>query len=254
VLAEQTRSSALDLEDAHALAAIIDDLESTYASPTWTIAVDALASEIERQHAAGDAIETMLGDTPLGLEIAPWVDELRTHLTEAVVVRDLLRVMKPSVTGLQLVTVGGTRRVVGSAVLPNAAAASTLGPIVAAERLAPSPNALLECLGPLLTADIAFCPQLGLNVHGKRLYVSLANPITLVTGRNRHDQLLDAAALAWSEWTARQSATPTLTVTLDGSPVSLAPDGSFDAPVAATGTIRVLVATDAGDATAVDLS
>jgi hyaluronoglucosaminidase len=254
VLAEQTRSSALDLEDAHALAAIIDDIESTYASPTWTIAVDALASEIERQRAASDAIETMLGDTPLGLEIAPWVDELRSHLAEADVVRDLLRVMKPSVTGLQLVTVGGARRVVGSAVLPNAAAASTLGPIVAAERPAPNLNALLDCLGPLLSADIDFCPQLGLNVHGKRLYVSLANPITLVTGRNRHDQLLDAAALAWSEWTTRQPTTPTLTVTIDGLPVSLGPDGSFDAPVAATGTIRVLVSTDAGDATTTDLS
>jgi hypothetical protein len=252
VLAEQTRSSALDLDDARALAGVIDALEATYAGADWTAAVKALGTELTREQTAADGLDERLGATPLGAEIAPWVSELRAHVTEAFVVRDLLRAMKPSFAGLGFAAVGGTRHVVGHASPPDVVAAGALGPLVAAPRPAPDLAALLDCLGPLLTADIAFCPELGLNVHGKRLYVVL-DGFSVVTGRNQHERLVGLAALAWLDWQARRTDPPVLSLSVDGVPTALSPDGAFDVTVAPSGPVTLVATTDAGDATAATL-
>src|SRR5262249_3008812 len=52
LLAEQTRSSALDLRDARALATTIDGLAASWPTPDWQAAVDALDAEERRQAAA----------------------------------------------------------------------------------------------------------------------------------------------------------------------------------------------------------
>jgi len=252
VLAEQTRSSALDLDDARALAGAIDALDATYAGADWTAAVDALHAELTREQTAADGIDASLGGTPLGTEIAPWVDELRAHVTEAFSVRDLLRAMKPSFADLALATVGDTRHVRGRALPPNVVAVSVLGPLVAAPRPPVDIPALLACLGPFLTADIGFCPQLGLNVHGKRLYVVL-DGFTVVTGRNQHERLVAMAALAWLDWQARQTGPPVLSLSVDGVPAALAVDGAFDVAVVPSGPVHLIATTDAGDATAATL-
>ena len=109
--------------------------------------------------------------------------------------------------------------------------------------------ALLDCLGPFLTADINFCPLFGLNVHGKRLYVVL-DGFVVVTGLNQHERLITAAALAWFDWQARQTPSPVLSLTVDGVPATLGPHGFFDVAVVPSGPVHLLAATDAGDATA----
>jgi hypothetical protein len=252
VLAEQTRSSALDLDDARALASAIDALDATYAGADWSAAVDALEAELTREQTAADGIDYFLSDTPLGLEIAPWVSELRAHVTETYRVRGLLRTMKPSFVEVTLTTVGDTRHVRGYAFPPDVDAVTLLGPLVAAPRPAPDLAALLDCLGPLLTADINFCPDLGLNVHGKRLYVVL-DGFTVVTGRNQHERLVAMAALAWFDWQQRQTDPVVLSLSVDGVPAPLAPYGAFDVVVAPSGPVHLLAATDAGDATAATL-
>lgn len=253
VLAEQTRSSALDLDDARALAAVIDALEATYASADWTEAVDALDAEETRQGAATDGIDTQLAGTPLGAEIAPWVAELRAHVSEGITARDLLRVMKPSIVDVTIAPNGAERRVSGWVFYPNEVAVGFLGPLVAAPRPAPDIAALQACLGPLLTADIHFCPQLGLNVHGKRLYLSLDNPIRLITGRNQHERLIEFAALAWFDWQGRRTGSPTLTLSVNGIATPIAPDGAFEATVPANGVVNLAALTDAGDVTLLTL-
>ncbi|HWP67388.1 MAG TPA: beta-N-acetylglucosaminidase domain-containing protein [Candidatus Limnocylindria bacterium] len=253
VLAEQTRSSALDLTDAHALTAAVDAVAATYAGSHWSAAVAALDAEIGRQQSAADGIEAVLGGSTLGMEIAPWVDELRAHLAEARLARDLLRALKPSFHDLRLVDVDGARHVQGHVRPPNVVLADVLGPQVAAPRPAVDLPTLLACLGPFLTADIAFCPHLGLNVHGKRLYVVLDAGFTVVTGLNQHDRLLATAALAWFDWQGRQMGPPEPSLLVDGVAAPLDPDGRFDVPVAPAGPVTLVAATTAGDATAVTL-
>jgi hypothetical protein len=160
--------------------------------------------------------------------------------------------MKPSFVDVTLATVGDTRRVRGYALPPNGGAVEVLGPLVAAPRPPVDVPALLECLGPLLTADIDFCPQFGLNVHGKRLYVVL-DGFTVVTGLNQHERLVAMAALAWLDWQARQTGPSVLSLGVDGSPAALASDGAFDVAVAPSGPVQLVATTDAGDATAVTL-
>jgi hyaluronoglucosaminidase len=252
VLAEQTRSSALDLDDARALASAIDALDATYAGADWTAAVEALEAELTREQTAADGIDYFLSDMPLGVEIAPWVSELRAHVTETYRVRSLLRLMKPSFVEVTLTMVGDTRHVRGYAFPPDVDTVTLLGPLVAAPRPAPDLAALLGCLGPYLTADINFCPQLGLNVHGKRLYVDL-DGFTVVTGRNQHERLVAMAALAWFDWQARQTDPLVLSLSVDGIPAPLAPYGSFDVAVAPSGPVHLVATTDAGDATAATL-
>lgn len=253
VLAEQTRSSALDLDDARALAAAIDGVQASYDGAGWAAAVDTLDGELARQQAAADDLETTLDGGPLWAEIAPWATEWRVHLAEGRIARDLLRALKPSFLHLAVVSADGGRRVRGTALPPNVVAADVLGPQVAAPRPPVDVLALLDCLGPFLTAEIGFCPQFGLNVHGKRLYVVLDAGFTIVTGRNQHDRLMTAAALAWFEWQARQTGPPIVALQVDGLVVPLPSDGAFDVAVAPSGPVSLLATTGAGDATAVTL-
>lgn len=254
LLAEQTRSSGLDLDDAVALSTVVERLRTTWPSAMWSADVDALATELGRQASAPDAIAASIGGTALAGEIAPWVSELAAHVAAGQQVVTLLRAMKPSFASLSVEPAASSVRVAGRVLPPDAAVVASL------ESFATPPppadlGAYLRCLGPLTSADIGFCPELGLNVHGKGLTiipVSLTD-VRFVTDRNVHRHLLELAATLLTDWRSRQAAGATpLVLTVDGAPIPMAPDGTFDATVPRPATALV-AGTPAGDATAVAL-
>jgi hypothetical protein len=264
VLAAQLRSSALDLRDALALAAAVDGVAATWTGPRWTAAVAALAAEETAQAAAPPDVTARLGGTPLGAEIAPWVAELAAHAARGTEAVRLLTAMKPSFADVVATAAGTALRVTGRALAPDAATAAALGPGFAAEatltaaRIARPPfGAFITCLGSLLGPDIRFCPEFGLNVHGKQLFVLIrvVPDISFVSDRNVHERLVILAGSTYTVWSPRQTpGSDALTLTIAGTPVALAPDGSFDTTVETQGGHATLeVTSTAGDATALDV-
>jgi len=265
VLAENTRSSALDLDDARPLAAAVDALAGAFDGPGWAVAMAALAAEEARQGAAPAAIAAELGESPLAAEIAPWVAELAAHAARGAEAVTLLRALKPGFGPVTVTYAGDQVTVAGRVLSPDAATAARLGPgfvaearAVAARIAAPDVGGFLACLGDLLGADIRFCTTFGLNVHGKALYFVIHAPdlsdVHIVTDRNVHDRLLQLAGAAYAAWAARRApGDDALTLTIDGLPAPLAADGSFSLtfPRPVVGNdIRLLVTTAGGDATA----
>jgi hypothetical protein len=268
VLAENTRSSALDLTDARPLAAAVDAVAGAFDSPGWAAAVAALAGEEARQAAAPAAIAAELGESPLAAEIAPWVTELAAHAARGAEAVALLRALKPTFGPVTVTYAEHTVTVAGRVLPPDPATAARLGPgfvaeanAVAARMAAPDVGGFVDCLGDLLGADIRFCTAFGLNVHGKALYFLIHAPdlsdVRIVTDRNVHDRLIQVTAAAYAAWAARRRpGDDALTLTIDGIPTPLAADGSFSLtfPRPEVGNnIRLLVATAGGDATALSV-
>jgi hypothetical protein len=263
VLAEQTRSSALDLDDARALAAVVDGIAADYPGGRWTPAVTALDAEEARQAMAPAAIATQLGGSRLATEIAPWVSELAAHAARGGDAVTLLRALKPSFADFSMEVSNGMLTVSGRALAPDAATATALGPgfasdaVAIAVRIATPPLLdFVNCLGDLVGADINFCPSFGLNVHGKSFYVLIrtVSDIQVITGHNVHERLVQVVAGFYGDWSGHQGpGSDTLTLTLDAQPVSIAGDGTFSATTAAIGGHVLLLTTAAGDQTAVDL-
>jgi beta-N-acetylglucosaminidase-like protein len=261
VLAENTRSSVLDLDDAHALAAAVAGLTATYDGPDWGPAVTALEAEEDRETAGASDAD---GPTPLATEIAPWVAELAAHAARGREAAALLRAMKPSFADDVVATsAAGLVHVSGHALGVDDAAAASTGPGFAAEAVAvaariaaPDVGGYLACLGDLLGADIHFCPQFGLNVHGKSLFFAIESTtsVRLISDRNVHDRLVELVGSAYADFAARRApGADTLAVTLDGASVPLDIAGRFDAtiPLPPSGHARLVVTTAAGEATAV---
>lgn len=254
-LAAQVRSSALDLDDARALAAAVDGVERTYAGPDWDDAIEQVLIELGAQASAPVLIRQSLGGTPLGAEIAPWVAELEAHVGRMHDAVELLEAMKPEFEELEGTITGGMLRVTGFALPPRHQVIAALGPGFATAPAIPDFGAFTRCLGDVLGADIAFCPEFGLNVHGKALYVvpTSLTRIDVTTGRNVHDRFLAFVAARQTDFLARQGpGADALAVTLEGAPIALAPDGGFDVtiPLPPTGRGRLVATTAAGDATA----
>jgi hyaluronoglucosaminidase len=259
VLAAQLRSSVLDLDDARALAAAVSAVSGTYAGPDWRVGVDAVEAEEALQAAAPADIAAELGSTPLGEEIAPWVAELAAHTARGLEAVRLLRALKPALDDVAVSPTSGGLRIRGHARPPDAVLADALGPGFAAEavgvaaRIARFPvGDLFVCLGNPIGENIGFCPQFGLNVHGKVFYFLItAAGLETITDRNVHDRLVLATGAAYTEWVARRGpGADTLALALDGTPVPLAADGSFDVTHPASGGAQLLLTTAAGEATA----
>jgi hyaluronoglucosaminidase len=261
ILAAQVRSSALDLRDAVALADAVDTVAASFSGADWTSGVGALGAELAAEAAAPADIAARLGGTPLGDEIAPWVHELAVHATRGMVAVTLFAALKPALTDVRATADGPTLHVAGRAVGPDFDTAARLGPDFAAEaaavaaRIARPPfGAFFACLGDILGADIRFCPEFGLNVHGKMLYVVIrtVSDIEFVSDRNIYERLVMLAGSTYAEWSARQGpGSGALTVTADGTPLALAADGAFAATIPApSGHVTLVVRTAAGDATA----
>jgi hyaluronoglucosaminidase len=175
LLAEQTRSSPLDLDDAHAYAAAIARVEATYATDESHAALAALRAEIDRQ----GHTPALLAEGPLADEIAPWVAELVAHLREAC---DAVRLLGALKTG-------------------DDATVAALSSRFAAVSPLPTITELGNAMGDMLSADIGFDPALGLNVHGKALYpvpFSMTD-VRTITGRNVHRRLLEFVAAQLAE-------------------------------------------------------
>jgi hypothetical protein len=260
VLAEQTRSSALDLDDARALATVVDGVTAAYPSADWEASVGALAAEEAREAAAPGDIAAQIGGTPLADEIAPWVVELGAHVARGMEAVTLLRALKPTFAEVTASVAGGTLHASGRVVPPDAAIAGVSGPgfataatAIAARIAAPPVGALVACLGDLRGADINLCTTYGLNVHGKALYVVIhtVSSIEVVADRNVHDRLVRFAGTTYAAWAAHQPV-GTLSLTADDAPVTLDGDGGFtlDVPLPGSGHVRLVAATSAGDATA----
>jgi hypothetical protein len=201
-----------------------------------------------------------LGGTPLGDEIAPWVAELGAHVTRGMDAVALLSALKPTFTALGATATGAGLHVTGRAFGPDFGTAARFGPGFAADAVAiaariadPPFDAYFACLGDLTGADIQFCPQFGLNVHGKMLFVLIhsISDISLVSDRNVFERLVIIAGSAYAEWAARQGpGSDALTVTADGAAVPIDTAGFFDVTVSAPGGHATLVVTTAaGDAT-----
>jgi hypothetical protein len=95
--------------------------------------------------------------------------------------------------------------------------------------------AYVGCLGPdLLGADIRFCSEFGLNVHGKSLYVLIASPTDarVISDRNVHDRLIEVTGAAYDAWlTRRTPGADALTLTVNDVTLALPPSGTFDVVV-----------------------
>jgi hypothetical protein len=269
VLAAQTRSSFLDLDDAHALASNVDAVAATYDGSQWAAAVDALEAEILRQAAAARALPRELAGTPLGVEISPWVAELGDHAARGRDAVALLRAMKPVASSLTVAAAGGGAvRLSGRVVAPQVEVASALGDgfLIEAAHIEESiarPDVLgyLDCLGDILGPAIRLCPDFGLNVHGKALYfvIESVSNLRIVTGRSVHDRLVRLVASRYAAWLARREAGADRTaISVNGSAVILTSTtgGGFSLTVAepVAGRLAVLVRTDAGEETAVEIS
>jgi hypothetical protein len=263
VLAENTRSSALDLDDARPLATAVAAVEATWNGPDWGQALAALAAEEGRQTAAAEEIDSTLDGTALGTEIAPWVHELGEHAARGTQAVTLLQALKPAFVGLEAQVIKGTLYVHGRVKGPDSNIAMSLGPDFAAEAAAvaqrieaPPVGPYVACLGDLLGADIGFCPQFGLNVHGKALFFFIRSQtdLRIVTDRNVHDRLIELVGRLYATWAAgRSPGSDALSLTLSGAPIPLAEDGAFSAttPMSAGGRVRVVVSTAGGLSTAV---
>src|SRR5262245_17462544 len=244
ILAEQTRGSPLndpDYGDAPVLAAIVERLEASWATPDWEPAVSELAAEVQRQAAARGAIADSLAGSALAAEIAPWVNELTGHAAEGTLVARLLRAMKPAFSELDV----GATPVTGRVVPP----APVLPPALAAPRRQPDVGGFLACLGRILGPDIRLCPEFGLNVHGKGLYVVPfgIRDLRVITGKNVHERLM---TFVLEQYRVLASAPRgPLTLTANGQPVPLAADGTFSIARTDGRALELLLTTAAGDAT-----
>src|SRR5262249_37252322 len=181
---------------------------------------------------------------------------LATHAAAGLDAVRLLRAMKPGFTSLTTSVSGNVLTVSGQAYAPDPALANSLA--VGFPRVTPPDSGgYLRCLGDLLGPDIRLCPQFGLNVHGKGLYVVPfdVRDIRVITGRNVHEHLIGFVGDTYRAWAARQSdAAGALSLNLDGRPVPLAADGSFSFVMPSGGrTSRLVIATSAGDATGTSL-
>jgi hypothetical protein len=197
ILAEQTRSSPLDLDDAHALAATVARVTATYESDDWHPALAALRSELERQRTAPALIARHLAGTPLGDQIAPWAAELALHVDVALDAVRFLDAMKSGPPDL---------------LAALATRFATVPPL-------PAFADLLAGMGNPLSADIGFRPELGLNVHGKAVY---AVPYSLtevrhVGGRNVYHGFLEWVAARWADYQRRRGSP---CAARDGGPVT----------------------------------
>ena len=91
-------------------------------------------------------------------------------------------------------------------------------------------------------------------MHGKVFYFLItAAGIQTITNRNVHDRLVLTTGAAYADWSARRApGADVLSVTVDQTPVLLAPDGTFDATLPDPGApARLTVTTAAGEATTV---
>jgi hypothetical protein len=223
VLAAQVRSSVLtapDWEDATALAAAHAALAAAWTATGWPAALDALDAEYARQAAAAARLAARAA-TPLGAEIAPWVAEMGAHAARGREAVTLLRALRPDLRGLRADRDAVTGRLVG----PDAGVRARLAPGFAPGAPAPDLGAYLAGLGALLGPDIGCRPELGLNVHGKALYL-LPRGLTdveLVTGRNVHHRVLDLVRGALDDPPARGP----FTLRVDGAPHAVDADGGF---------------------------
>ncbi|MCW5893895.1 MAG: beta-N-acetylglucosaminidase domain-containing protein [bacterium] len=258
VLAEQTRSSALTagFSDAPAWTAAVDAIETMLDGPDWVPGVAALEDEASRQRTAAAALRAEATSAPLRTEIAPWVDEMAAHAATAMHVVAMLRAMKPALVDLSITPADGSLHLTGRAVPPDPAevarCAAALPGVPEADL-----GAYLASLGPITGADRTLCPALGLNVHGKHLYLlpwSLER-LELVTGRNQYDRLLALVRDRHQAWLARQGAGSALSAAIDAAPLALDDDGRFDTTVPRTHGVpmRLVVTTAAGDATGLTL-
>src|SRR5262249_46172647 len=203
------------------------------------------------------SIAASLGGTALGGEIEAWVAELAAHTAAGLDAVRLLRAMKPSFASLATRSENGVLTITGRALPPDAELVAELAPAFQAPR-PPDVAGCLRCLGGLLGAGIRLCPQFGLNVHGKELYVVPFDitDIRVITGRNVHQRLIRFVGDSHQAWAARQPVTPVaLALSLDGRPVGIGPDGTFNviSQRAPGSTARLVLETAVGDATAAQL-
>jgi hypothetical protein len=193
------------------------------------------------------------------------VNELAAHAARGAEAVALLRALKPAFGPVTVTYAEHEVTVAGRALPPDPATAARLGPsfvaeasAVAARIAAPDVGGFVDCLGDLLGADIRFCTAFGLNVHGKALYFVIRAPdlsdLRIVTDRNVHDRLIRFAGAAYAAWAARRRpGDDALTLTIDGIPTPVAPDGSFSLTFIRPevgNNIRLLLTTAGGDATA----
>src|SRR4029079_860755 len=99
--------------------------------------------------------------------------------------------------------------ITGRVTPPDDAVVAALAPALPAP---PQPDigAYLSCLGNVTAVDIRLCPELGLNIHGKGLYLVpfSVSDIRFITGKNVHHQLLAFVAARHDGWAARQPSHP----------------------------------------------
>jgi len=228
-LAENSRSSSLDRTESVVFGPRRDTFLSALATPFWTDAYGALLTELKREARAASTIAN--GWPELANQIAPFLDRLTAEAGTATTTARLLAAQRPA---LRAQLAGGT--VTGRAAPPSPASVAALLASTVAQH----------------AGDLAD-PH---TVYGDRLTPGLSDPNTtgtLFVNENRVDQFVLSATQLTAAWLphAPQAASG-VTVTVDGRPVPVGPDGMFAARVGPGS--HTLVATDgAGDHTAIVL-
>src|SRR5262249_7114783 len=155
--AENSRSSALDLDDARPLSAALAAVEHTFDGPDWEQPLAALEAEERRQADAPGRIALELRDHPMAEAIAPWVHELGAHATRGLETTALRRARRRRLSGLRIARGRDGMHVRGRALPPEVATITRLGPgfeaeaaSIAARIGAPPLGQLVSGLGNLL--------------------------------------------------------------------------------------------------------
>lgn len=207
-LAENSRSSALDQAESRPFVARRDAFLSSYAQTFWPAPAAALGASLREDARAAAALPQLAPE--LAAEAGRFLQQLGAEAGVGRTALALLAAQRPSLT---VSAVHG--RLLGRAVAPDPAAVLALWQSLEQQQAASVSN-----------------PSF---VYGDRLTPSLSSPTTtmeLFVLRNRMDAFVDAARSLTQQWLpGAPAAASSLVVTVDGHPVAVAGDGSFDVPV-----------------------
>lgn len=219
----QMRSTALDREESTAFRIAWQSLREAYDGAFWPEPWAALAAELEDERAAPATLAVMLGNPR-------FLQETRNHRAT------LERNVTAGMFGAQVL----------AAMRPRLDASLSEGPdgaVIASGSAAP-PD-----LGGVIDSLAAFLPAETLmratpySVHGDRFQHSIDTVYVRENQMDAFTGFVHEAILAWLPAGPMAVSGP-VTVTVNGTPVAVAADGSFSVTVPAVSTIEV-VATDA---------
>lgn len=226
----QMRSTPMDRTESPLFVARWQALAAAYAGARWTGPWRALVAELGAEGEAPSVLRAGFANAGFLAETANHLVELERNVEAGLLGAEMLAAERPSLAITSVAGAGvGWVRVAGVARPPDpvlaASLAASLAPLEAARRTSPY------------------------GVHGDRLAQDLGH---IYVNENRMDAFLGFVHQTSAGWlpAAAVAARGPLSLTVNGAPVEVAADGSFDAVAAAAAPIEIVVADAAGGRTA----